>query len=287
MEKVRGLWKLLDGRDLLRGKLGLVLMGEAMFSKYLIQFSVDQWGCVPSLLFTWVPTMVEIMKIMVTSFKSSHACTAIVSVPNPAAGHHWPTPLLASPGHSQESLGQSLVGSLIVPPGSWCTQGSVCALQESVSPVLCKFFQLYGGLIGDLPQVGLCHAQVWCTQNPCPCSSPLITQTSAADTQTVLSQSLWGLWVLVHTRFLWALWASLAGMGCDSKRDFAPPTILLGLLLCPRRGVSPQSHSSATQQVIKSTWLLPSSLKEHLPWDPNHHSVRKATWRVHMDRPKW
>ena len=87
MEKVRGLWKLLDGRDLLRGKLGLVLMGGAMFSKYSIQFSVDQWGCVPSLLFTWVPTMMEIMEIMVTSFKRSHACTAIVSVPNPAAGH--------------------------------------------------------------------------------------------------------------------------------------------------------------------------------------------------------
>ena len=26
---------------------------------------------------------------------------------------------------------------------------------------------------------------------------------------------------------------SLVGMGFDSKRDFAPPTILLGLLLCP------------------------------------------------------
>ena len=48
----------------------------------------------------------------------------------------------------------------------------------------------------------------------------------------VLSQSLWGLWVLVHTRFVWALWASLAGMEFDSKHDFAPPIILLELLLC-------------------------------------------------------
>ena len=31
--------------------------------------------------------------------------------------------------------------------GSWCTQGFVCALQESVSPVLCKFWWLYGGLM--------------------------------------------------------------------------------------------------------------------------------------------
>ena len=34
-----------------RGKLGLVLMGGAMLSKSLIQFSVDGRGCVPSLLF--------------------------------------------------------------------------------------------------------------------------------------------------------------------------------------------------------------------------------------------
>ena len=32
------------------GKLGLVLMGRAMLSKSLIQFSVDGWGCIPSLL---------------------------------------------------------------------------------------------------------------------------------------------------------------------------------------------------------------------------------------------
>ena len=33
------------------GKLGLVLMGWSMISKSLIQFSVDGWGYVPSLLF--------------------------------------------------------------------------------------------------------------------------------------------------------------------------------------------------------------------------------------------
>ena len=33
------------------GKLGLVLVGGAMFSKSLTQFSVDGQGCVPSLLF--------------------------------------------------------------------------------------------------------------------------------------------------------------------------------------------------------------------------------------------
>ena len=60
--------ELSDGNDLLRGKLGLVLLGRAMLSKSLIQFSVDGWSCVPSLLFTWSQTMVEVTKIMATSF---------------------------------------------------------------------------------------------------------------------------------------------------------------------------------------------------------------------------
>ena len=47
--------KLPDGRDWLRGKLGLVLKGGAMLSKSLIQFSVDGQGCVPSLLFDLRP----------------------------------------------------------------------------------------------------------------------------------------------------------------------------------------------------------------------------------------
>ena len=59
--------------------------------------------------------------------------------PNPVAGPCQPTPLLETPGHSQASLDQSLLGSLLFSPGIWCTQGFVCALQESVSPVLCKF----------------------------------------------------------------------------------------------------------------------------------------------------
>ena len=65
----------------------------------------------------------------------------------------------------------------------------VCALQESVSPVLCKFWWLYGGVNGDLLQEGLCHTQVGCTQSPCPCSRPLLTHTSAGDTQTLKGKS--------------------------------------------------------------------------------------------------
>ena len=71
--------------------------------------------------------MVEVTKIMVT-FKRSREHTAALSAPNPSAGHCQPMPLLETSGHSQASLGQSLVGSLLLSPGSWCAQGSVCAL---------------------------------------------------------------------------------------------------------------------------------------------------------------
>ena len=87
---------------------------------------------------------------MMTSFKRSHACTTALSAPEAAAGHHRPIPQPETPGHSWASLGQSLVGSLVLSPGSWCTQSFVCALQESVSPVLCNFLWLYGGVSGDL-----------------------------------------------------------------------------------------------------------------------------------------
>ena len=107
-------------------------MGGAMLSKPLIRFPVDGWGCVPSRLFTWGQTMVEVMKVMVTSFNRSYACTATLTAPNPAAGHHQPTSPMETPGHSGASLSQPLEGSLLLSPGSCCMQVSVCALQESI-----------------------------------------------------------------------------------------------------------------------------------------------------------
>ena len=159
-------------------------MGRATLNESLIQFSVDRWGFVSSLLFALRPNYGGGKKIMVTSFKRSHACAAVLRTPSPAAGHHRPMPPPETPGHSWTSLGQCLVASLPFSPGSWCTQGFDCALQESVSPVLCKFWQLYSGANGDLLQEGLCRTQVCCTQSPCPCGRPVLTHTSAGDTQT-------------------------------------------------------------------------------------------------------
>ena len=68
---------------------------------------------------------------------------------------------------------------------------------------------------------------------------PLPLQQATADpylsrrhSNTVLAQSLWGLWDLVYTGFFEPS-ECLAGMVFDSKCDFTPPTVLLGLLLCP------------------------------------------------------
>ena len=145
-----------------------------------------------------------------------------------------PLPEGASAGDSWTPMGKAgSVSCGVTAPFSWVlVHTSFCLCPpESISLVLCKFWQLYGGLNGDFLQEGLCHTQVCCTQSSCPCSSLLLTCTSSGGTQTQFCLSLWALWVQVHIRYVWALWASLEGIGFDSKCDFTPTTILLGLLL--------------------------------------------------------
>ena len=61
--------------------------------------------------------------------------------PAPVAGHYRPTPLQVTFKHSQESLIQYPVGSLLLSPGSWCAQDLVWALQEFLfPPVLRKLY---------------------------------------------------------------------------------------------------------------------------------------------------
>ena len=85
----------------------------------------------------------SMVRLMMTSSKRCQdvpSWTAAASAPDPKAGHCWPIPPQKTPKHSQASLTRSLVGSLLLSLGSWCTQGFVCALQESPFPiVLWKF----------------------------------------------------------------------------------------------------------------------------------------------------
>ena len=155
-----------------------------MLSKSLIQFSVDGLGCVPFLLFDLRPNYGggnEDTVDLLQNVQCTHCCT---QCSNSAAGHHRPRPLPETPGHSQASLGQPLVVSLLLSPGSWYPQGFVYALQASVFSVLCKFLGLYGGVNGNLLQQGLYHPQVGCIQSPGPYGRPLLTHTSTGDTNT-------------------------------------------------------------------------------------------------------
>ena len=208
-------------------------MGGRMLSKSLIQFSVDGWGCVPSLFFTWCQNMVEVMKIMATSFKRSHAGTAALCALNPSADHCWPTLAPETPGHSWVSLGQSLGChcSFILSPS---VPKVLFMPSQSLFPQSCV--SCGGSVVGYWwpPSRGLMLYPDLLYPEPLP------LQQATADLylhwrhpNIVLAQSLWDPWILVYTSFVWALWMSLAGMGFDAKCDFTPPTILLGLLLCP------------------------------------------------------
>ena len=104
MEKNKRLLKLPDGRDWLRGKLGFVLMGKAMLSKPLIQFSVEGWGCAPSLLFDLRPNYGGGNEDNGDFFKRSHALTAALNAPNPEAGHCQPRPPPGTHGQVWVSL---------------------------------------------------------------------------------------------------------------------------------------------------------------------------------------
>ena len=118
---------------------------------------------------------------MVISFKKSHACTATLSAPtlqqtttNPHVCQrldiNWQVWVRSFRRHC----------SFLLSPGA---QDPLCP-PIFYFPVLCKFWQLYGEANSDLLQEGLCHAQICCTQSPCPYESTLLTHTSTGGSQT-------------------------------------------------------------------------------------------------------
>ena len=79
--------------------------------------------------------------LMVTAFKRAYATRCYhsqgccIQCPDPTAANHRPTPPPEAPGHSQVGLAQSLVGPLLLSPGSWCAGSSVPS--ESLLPQSC------------------------------------------------------------------------------------------------------------------------------------------------------
>ena len=86
--RIRGLWKLDDGRDWLRGKESLVLMGGAVLSKSLIQFSVERWGCIFPLS-DLRPNYGGDNEDNGDAFKRSHASTVTLSSPTLDYKESW------------------------------------------------------------------------------------------------------------------------------------------------------------------------------------------------------
>ena len=143
-------------------------MGRAMFNKSLIQFSVDEWCYIPSLLFDLRPNYGGGHEDngdngdLLQKVPCLHCCS--------------PTPLPETPGHLLASLGWSVLGSLgpgvhkvlFVPSKSLFLQSCV----SSVGSVVGLMATSSRGLI---PYPGRLHPE------PDPCDSPLLTGTSTGD----------------------------------------------------------------------------------------------------------
>ena len=162
-----------------------------------------------------------------------------------------PLPTHASSGDSWTLTGKSgSVSCRATAPFSWvlvCTRFCLCPPRVCF-PVLCKFWQLYGGVNDDLLQEGLCHTQACCTQSPCPCSNPLLTHISLGDTQTEFCLSLGGVSGSWYTQVLfepseclWWVWGLILNMILLLLPSCLGFSFALGY------GISPQSHSCATQ----------------------------------------
>ena len=112
--------------------------------------------------------MVEVMKMMATSFKTSCAHTAVLSAPTMQQATADPS-LCRRLWTLTGKCGS--VSCRVTAPFSWIlvhTRFCLCP-PRVYFPVLCKFWRLYGGVNGDLLQEGLCHTQVYCTlAHECP-----------------------------------------------------------------------------------------------------------------------
>ena len=107
-------------------------MGRAMLSKSLIQSSIGGPGCVHSVLFDLRPNYGADNEDNGDLLQNVPCMYCYTQCPQPSSR---PPRTHTSAGDSWTvtgKSGQSLVGSLLLYPGSWCTQGSVCALQESI-----------------------------------------------------------------------------------------------------------------------------------------------------------
>ena len=153
----------------------------------------------PLCCLTWGQTMVEVMKIMATSFKRSRACIAALSAPDPAAGRCDPR-LRQSLLHTRRQVWVSLLWghcSFLLGAGA---HKVLFMPSKNLFCVLCTFWQLFGGVNGNLLQEGLHHTRSAAPRAPphvsgrCWALPPLET---LKHSKAGPARSLWGF--LVYT----------------------------------------------------------------------------------------
>ena len=155
---------------------------------------------------TWGQTMVEVMKVMVTSFKRSHAA---LSAPNPAAGlfqrlldthgHVWVSLFW---GHCSFLLGPVVHRVLFVPSKSLFPQSCVISGSSMVQLMATSSKRAY-----SIPKYAVPRA-------PAPAAGhcwPIPPQETLKHSKAGLAQSLWDL--LVHTRPCLSLLSVSGGYG--------------------------------------------------------------------------
>ena len=127
-------------------------------------------------------------------------------------------PLPETPKHAQASLGQSPAGSLLLSPGSWCTQGFVCGLQASVSQSFVSSRGSMVGLMETSSKRAYAIPRSTAPRAPAP-SSPLLTHTSTEDNQTQFCLSLCGVLgpgvdkvFFEPSEHLWRVWGLILNM---------------------------------------------------------------------------
>ena len=139
---------------------------------------------------------------------------------------------------SRTPTGKSAVGSLLLSPGSWCTR--FCLPSKTISQSYRSSGSSMVGLMATSPK------RTYAIRTP---RAPPLQQTTADPDlcrrrQMQFCLSLCGFLGLAHTRSVGALWASLAGMGFDSKCELPLLPSCWGFSFALGHGVSPHSSSS-------------------------------------------
>ena len=197
-----------------------------MFSKSLIKFSVDGWGCIPTLLFDLRPNYGGGDEDNGDLPQKVLVCTAALSAPTlqqattdprlcwrlqDTHGQVWVSIFW---GHCSFLLGPGVHKVLFLPSKSLFLQACVSSSGSLVGLMVTSSKRAYAIPRSAAPRV------------PDPVATTADPYLLRRHSNTVPAQSLLGLWFMVLTRFVWALWTSLAGSGFDSKFNFSPPTIL-------------------------------------------------------------